>query len=91
MRFQCIAELVTHSFKKQRRLQPDSPKSAPAEMVKFLWIHLLLVAASLEFTASKWWSPYKWRDYWQDWWQKLEKGQTQPEQNKHEILINGEG
>ncbi|XP_068682404.1 transforming growth factor-beta-induced protein ig-h3-like [Montipora foliosa] len=60
-------------------------------MAQLSWFCLLMVASSLEFSSSKWWSPYQWRNYWQDWWETSEKGQTQPQQNKHEILTNGEG
>ena len=62
-----------------------------AEMAQLSWFCLLMIASSLEFSSSKWWSPYQWRNYWQDWWETSEKGQTQPQQNKHEILTNGEG
>jgi len=61
------------------------------EMAKLLWFYLLIFASSLEFSSSTWWSPYQWRDYWQDWWEKSERGQTQPQESKPEILPNGEG
>lgn len=65
-------------------------------MAKLLLFYLLILGSSLELSSSSnWWSPYKWREYWEDWWQKLDIGQTegvlQPQQSKPEILPSGEG
>lgn len=67
------------------------------QMAKLLLsFYLLILGSSLQLSSSSnWWSPYEWREYWEDWWQKLDIGQSegllQPQQSKPEILPNGEG
>ena len=61
------------------------------EMSKYLWFSLVIFACSLGQSSSTWWSPFQWREYWQDWFSEPEKGQTQPQNGKPEILPNGQG
>lgn len=66
------------------------------KMAKLLWFYLLIASSSLQLSSSlNWWSPYQWREYWEDWWQKRHiersEGIPQRQQGEADILPNDEG
>ena len=70
--------------------------AAQHNMTKLLLLCIFVLSLSLKQSASSnWWSPYKWRHYWEDWWEKLEEvGQSEGiplGQQKPERVPNADG